>query len=544
MAKKKKSRKSNRIGQPQSSPSRRFSGTPLLVFENPSGAVTKLLIVLQLLLLAYQFTPQLSTNGDNAVYYFLGKSLAKGTGYRNICLVNKPIESTYPVLTPLFISLSQFFAPTPLLPKILMAFLGALVTLMCYYLFKSYLSFQLLTPLLLLTAASGLMADYQLILMSETPYLLLTLCALFARCKSIEAPENRIFFWIALTLSVLPVHARSIGIVFSAAWITDELLQKRYKSAILHALLVGTTILLFRSLVPDSSAYANSPFLKNAYDPEMGYITFHDLKTRIITNIKVHLTTLFPRSFIPFTSSKPGAFQMFVAAGMMIASFVGWFFCFRRTARIFSIYVLFYTGLICIWPIANDRRICPLMPFLLFFFITGLTIILRIPLLPEKRFVSTLKKLSAGFNRLHLTKAKYGILWICVAIIFTMNVHYRIRNPLSPRHGTPDWKNFYSCADWIRNNTPENSVIVNRKPELFYLRSHRAGCMYLYSHDVDKIIQDMKRKNVTHVVYDNFAWTRTTAKYLYPVIASHPELFDVVYALKNPDTFVLAFRNK
>jgi len=43
-------------------------------------------------------------------------------------------------------------------------------------------------------------------------------------------------------------------------------------------------------------------------------------------------------------------------------------------------------------------------------------------------------------------------------------------------------------------------------------------------------------------VLDNFSWTNTSPRYLFPAIMSHPELFKVVYSLRNPDTYVLEFR--
>jgi hypothetical protein len=121
------------------------------------------------------------------------------------------------------------------------------------------------------------------------------------------------------------------------------------------------------------------------------------------------------------------------------------------------------------------------------------------------------------------------------------NIHYHLTLDNPAERTTRDWVNFYSCADWVRNNTPADAVVMNRKQELFYQRSQRKGCMYPYTHSVEKIIAYMRETGVTHIVYDSFFWTGTTHKYLYPVLRSHPELFRVVYRLQNPDTFVLEF---
>ena len=54
----------------------------------------------------------------------------------------------------------------------------------------------------------------------------------------------------------------------------------------------------------------------------------------------------------------------------------------------------------------------------------------------------------------------------------------------------------------------------------------------------------MKKEKVTHIVFDNFFWTKTTARYLFPAIKSHSTMFKIVYAVQNPDFYVLEFVHK
>ena len=30
-----------------------------------------------------------------------------------------------------------------------------------------------------------------------------------------------------------------------------------------------------------------------------------------------------------------------------------------------------------------------------------------------------------------------------------------------------DWKNFYSCTNWIRLNTPRDAIVISKKPSFF-----------------------------------------------------------------------------
>jgi hypothetical protein len=74
--------------------------------------------------------------------------------------------------------------------------------------------------------------------------------------------------------------------------------------------------------------------------------------------------------------------------------------------------------------------------------------------------------------------------------------------------------------------------------ELFYIRAKRAGVMYSYSHDVNNIMKEIDSSHVDYVVLDNFAWTATTRQYLYPVLQSFQNRFQMVYVLNNPPTAI------
>ena len=134
-------------------------------------------------------------------------------------------------------------------------------------------------------------------------------------------------------------------------------------------------------------------------------------------------------------------------------------------------------------------------------------------------------------------------MWIASAllVLFTFdNVAYQVRACGQPSKAkSPDWINFYSCADWIRLHTPPDAVVVSRKAELAYLRCGRKGMNYPYSHDPEKVISEITKNHASYILYDGFFWTGTTQRYLYPALIRHPEMFRIVYALRNPDTYVL-----
>ena len=96
-----------------------------------------------------------------------------------------------------------------------------------------------------------------------------------------------------------------------------------------------------------------------------------------------------------------------------------------------------------------------------------------------------------------------------------------------------------AVAEWCRENTQEDSIIIARKPALFYLKSSRKVLNYPYTSDAEQMIGFMAKNHVDYVIVDSFTWTATTIRYLIPTIQRYSENFKVVYAIQNPTTLVL-----
>ncbi len=505
----------------------------------------RIIIVVQLLLLAWQFYPAPSTNGDNAKYYLLGKALIEGKGYRQIYLPHNPVETQYPIIFPMFLGFTQIFSDSILSAKIMVAIIGTLVTLLCFYTFKKYLLY-LLFPFLILTASSAFLAEFSVILLSEIPYLFLSLLALFLLEKSLENPNNHFLFWTAILVSVLPVHCRSIGVAFSAAWIITNLYMKRFRYVFTHILILILTILLYRSLTSWGSPYMLQLFQKNSYDPEMGYVNIGELFERVIGNVKKYSSTIIRGSLIPFYRSFPPTAGKLLSTICVVLILLGWIRGLFIELRFLSIYTFFYFGILTLWQTqwSGERFLIGILPFLFLFLILGTdTILMLYDPKYRRSFFALIKPLKVPLTNT-ISKGKNIIIWILICSIFLFNFQYHINNSREKKKLGQDWKNFYSCADWIRINTLKDAVVMNRKPELFYIRSKRKSLIYPLTHDVDKIITSMENNNVTHVIYDNFYWTKTTAKYLYPVVINNPDRFKIVYFLRYPDTYIMEFVKK
>jgi len=102
----------------------------------PQATWVRVLIVLQLSLLAWEFYPDLSTNGDDARYYLLGQAMREGKGYRQIQLPTLGWKPDTPSLFPLLLTIVSFVSSSIMVAKIFLRCAGRLTTLLCYFLFK------------------------------------------------------------------------------------------------------------------------------------------------------------------------------------------------------------------------------------------------------------------------------------------------------------------------------------------------------------------------------------------------------------------------
>jgi hypothetical protein len=514
------------------------------LFSSPAFWL-KLLIIGQMALLGFQLSPDISTNGDDAVYYILGKSLATGQGYRNIHIVNSPVSTQYPVVFPAFLSLTHLLTDKPLIAKILVMSIGCLVTLCSFYLFLGWIPRSAI-PLCFLVGTSAVLNQHSLELLSEIPYILLTLLSLLLLEKSYKNPRQKLLFWLTIIVSIMPMNCRSIGISFSGAFLAANLLNKKYNYVIAHLALVVIAAVLFKMFTSWDNPYLLQLLQRNSYDPEQGFATFSEMFSRIITNISKYTTEILPQASMPYAANHYSVLGALLGIIMALVIVVGCVKNFFLPSKFLSIYAFFYCGILTMWQAqwSSGRFLSGILPVLFYLFFIGVTFLVSLAKRDESKSLSVRMKTIRLPSFLPVPTIA-AMLFCFIAVSFSFdNSWFQIQNAGLRKQSSRDWENFNSCADWIRCNTPVNSIVVSRKPELVYLRSRRQGTLYQFSHDKEKVIADIKNKHASYILFDGFFWTGTTPKYLYPALVGHPEMYRMVYALRNPDTFVLEVLDK
>ncbi len=488
----------------------------------------KIFIAVQMVLLAAEFSPDISTNGDDAKYLILGKSLVSGNGYRCLYDPANRIETQYPPLFPAFLGIFTLPGGTLLVPKIAVGILsGCMLLLLFCYLRLTLSRFAL--PVTLITAFSSSIASHSTLLLSEVPYL----CASLGALMLLELYRRRagmgVIFWAAAITAVAPAFIRTVGISFAAAWVLSNVIDKKYKQATAHIFIFILATFLLHLATSWNSPYVDQLFRKNSYNPELGFVTMQEMIGRIGANLHEYLFGVLPQAM--FGGFLPQSVSLALSFGLMLLAGIGWMRNFTLPTRFLSFYLLFYGGIICMWQTqwTSQRFIIPIVPFLFIMALLGLETVFRF----------FLRIFSKGKEPVFF---KTGIIWSTAAVIALLNGcdHLHLLNENNPL--TADWTNFYRCADWVRVNTPHDAIVVSRKPELFYLRAQRRGYVYPFSTNTEKVIDGLKNGGAHYCILDNFFWTGTTMHYLVPAVRNHPELFRIVYSLTDPETYVLEIR--
>jgi hypothetical protein len=104
------------------------------------------------------------------------------------------------------------------------------------------------------------------------------------------------------------------------------------------------------------------------------------------------------------------------------------------------------------------------------------------------------------------------------------------------------WKNYFSAANWFKRNNMKDAVVICRKPMLFHINSGTYTSTFKYSNDENEVLGDLNKKQTDYVILDNLGY-RQTYEYLFPVINSQKEYFQVVFKLENPDTYLLKYKS-
>jgi hypothetical protein len=454
--------------------------------------------------------------GDDGIYLATAESLADGHGYRHVELPGQPYQTKYPILYPLLLSI--VWRVWPSFPanvhavQVINTLLWAVGSWLAYVIMRrawklppllagcgTILAFLGTSTLPLLQAA-----------MSEPLYFCLSLAALalalpprHATDESAAPPTPAPALWRALALGLFAGAAyltRTIGVTLIVALLIDRCVRRRWKQALLCAVLCGVCLAGWRLWSSQAAAQnaANPAAAALAYDLDYNSWTrasLHKLP-RVIYHNTSDLLLSFSLVLDPFLSQtaidnslRAGSiagttlyFLLFITAAFVI---VGAIAVWNRRAVTLHLYLLLYLGLVCAWPMCPWRFLLVILPFLAALLLTGIyACLLSITRLLAKAQRVALQDTDPAPTPASSPSSPLGArISLALVMLLTLAAGFAcIRNNAATavrRAGERLDRANEALANLLRDHTPPDAVICANGGGYLHLRTGRQFIPYM-----------------------------------------------------------------
>ncbi len=496
-------------------------------------------IIMIVVIIVYNkvYDKKLYLGGDNAVYFITAKAIADGQGYTNI---NSPANQP-----------ATWYPPGyPFISAMVMKVFGEKIEVMNkangFFLFGSLIFLYLISlrftknkhlsfVITIITALNVHLLSYSFIAMSEIPFVFTSLGALafFMRWKKEGLPFKDYNFWVFLVFLILSYYIREFGIVLIGASLLFLLLERKWKLAIIvfAAFILCAFPWYVRNKLVTGSRYESQLVMKNPYKPELGNMRAADWFARIENNAVRYASLEIPSAMLGYSIDNTNTynnttpkdrnwfigilFVLLVVAGLLRVREHKWLLIFYL-AGTFAVLML--------WPDVwvGIRFILIIIP--LIYMLAILTV------------YDGLLWLSGKINLQGKTRVSV-IPFLFLAYIFVLQDGIGFLSKNAKGYYPAPYYQYFELAKWVKLNLPASSVVVCRKPELFYLYANCKTVNFLNTLNADSLISNLKAEGATHVVIDHLGFS-STVHYLLPAIKKDYEKFKLIKQTADPENFL------
>jgi hypothetical protein len=475
----------------------------------------------------YCFDTKLNITGDNITYMDLGTSIAEGRGLAG--------QTQYPFGFPLLLAIAQILFNKSILAQIILVLLTYIFSsLFLFFIFKKYIGAIWSFIVCFLSISNPIIIEHSHYVMSDVPFLCFSFIAIYLFIKYKDMPLNSWQFYGAIIAVVWVYYIRSNGFVLIGAVWLSYFLKKNWKKGLVTSgcffVLMFPWILrgMLLSKGLKGSGYLDMVLYKDTYHPELGRLDFPSLLGRIFSNLKLYLLVELPNGVLPYyfnTGLVKGLILPYFIGIILFGIFLaGLIWAFKNRQYVLSLYVIFFLGVLILWPAygRGERHFLPILPLSIYF---------------GAYFFYKLYKVL--LNKINV-KLIYGILWVMAFLLLFLSLKNIKTFADIGRNYPPEWVNYFKAAEWARDNTPENSIIIDRKSELFKTVSKRVCVGFLSTPDSKALIEHLYKVKADYVVVSSIPFGSIEA-YLVPAVNKYIEKFKVVFFIDNPRTFIFKF---
>ncbi len=461
-------------------------------------------------LYALGLTGQISVGGDDAAYILLSRDIFK------------PVEGFYCFLLPVLLAPFSRFAPDNFLLMKAIPFLSAVAGLGIFYrLLCRWMQPARAKLLMLLCAVSPWIVEYSGLILTEMPYLAVSMAALLflQRYDENGRAKDR---WFAALFLVLSVYARHFGIVFIPAVLLFFFLRRRWKDAAFYALvfLFSLAPLLYRSLqVLVRESVLRAQIYSAQYEP----VSFVQAVSRMVHTAGTYIGSYLPD--ILFRSLSEGTvlrqvdgslnplIGLKIALGCLLSVLI--VIGAARTARRRPTMVHYYLAMHAVLGLAVNayiaRYLVPLMPFLYWFLLEGI----------------------GGFSQRQegsahaLRAARIAVVFLAGISLLNSGIFlWQARVAPAPARISA----FVECNRWLKSHAPAQSRVLSRKPAYTTVVSGLPAAGYIFSARADDQVRAIVSQKIDYVIVgDPESVGMSVSGALLEALESRPDLFTRVY---------------
>ncbi|HEX6694209.1 MAG TPA: hypothetical protein VF035_05930 [Longimicrobiales bacterium] len=503
---------------------------PALLVQRHPFLTAAVPLALYLLLSFLTFLPQPHTGGDSAQYLTLARSLVAGTGYTDLYDPLQLPHTKYPPVFPLLLAAGIVAGlKTWVQLKLVMVLIGGAAITFTYLFIRRRGRPVLATGVALILALSPGVLEQTHWLLSDVPFWMFTMLALWAFDRLRPHQWGR--FAVAVIAMTLAYFTRSAGLpllLACAGWLAW---RRRWVQLAATLTVVTPPALLWwlRARNTGGVAYAQEFWFVNPYQPDLGMIGVPELFGRIGENAFKYATIHLPVLLTGGLGTVATALALLVTAFALF----GWATRLRRT-MVAELLMPLYIGLLFVWPAvwSGERFLLPIFPLLLYYAATGAARLLQ-------RVAPPVMLAVAGATVALLLMIMTPALSAGVAAGRACTSQFR-QGETYPCLFGPE-RSYFDVAAWAAAALPDDAVVLSRKPRLFYAISDGIrGTNYPMSADPDALFSLADSVGARYVVYDRL--TSLADAYLAPVLLSRPAAFCVLRSFGTDGTVVFGIR--
>lgn len=377
-----------------------------------------------------------------------------------------------------------------------------------------------------------------------------------------EARAEGAWLGLAVAGALLALFTRTAGLPLFAGLLLLLAWNARWRLlagvTVFSALPVGAWVL--RGREAGEGAYQDEFWMVNPYRPDLGLIGLPELLGRAGTNLRLYVGEVFGREW--WGGFPPEAVAT-LGVVLVVLALAGWGLrLFRREGGLAELFLPLYGGLILVWPEvwSGDRFVLPLYPLLLLWAAEALRKGLGVAGSrggPSQAARAQVRGSANATGRRPATAARKpseptgpggppggryaglvvgALTFVLLAAPALLNVLERAGTAGECRrftvqvaggdpfacHGTA-FRHFRDAAAWAGANLPDDAVVINRKPRIFFALGGTRGRVFPFEPDAAPLLALAETIGARYLLVDRV--DGISAAYLPAIVRSRPGAF-------------------